>query len=265
MIRWGKKGFTQIALAAGGMALLLAGSMLRPALAEETREETRMESLPVDVQIPPDTAPSSQPAPPSPALTSFDAVLGCMDGLLQGTGVKAVHITVAGLSDLEGKMVASRDKMAGALLAMSTNSQAFRVIDFDTHQNDLVRLFADMMDSGASTLVLPTYYVRGMATNPVAPSRSMTIRTLDLHVGLTETRIFLPGTTTRLTLTVFEPDGDGVVRGRIDSRDNWSVEGVFATPSHFREPVEALVDLGMVELMGKLTHIPYRNCLPAGE
>ncbi|KAF0116488.1 MAG: hypothetical protein FD149_1385 [Rhodospirillaceae bacterium] len=259
MMRWGRKGFTRTVLAAGGMTALVAGGMIRPARGEETRTE----APPIEVQIPPDSVPASRPAP-----ASFDAVLGCMDGLLQGGGIKNVHITVVGLPDLEGKMVAGRDTMAGALLAMSANSQAFQVIDFDSSQSDLTQLFADTMASGASTLVLPTYYVRGTATNTFAPARpgfAMAVQTLDLHVGLTETRIYVPGTTTRLTLTLFEPDGNGVMRGRVDSRDGWSVEDIFATPRHFSEPVEALVDLGLVELLGKLAHVPYRDCLSARE
>ncbi len=261
---WGRRPSKKSAARAGrGIALLLAGGMAQVTAAESPAPDMQIQRP----EEPPSIVAASAP---TPTLATFGSTLACVDDLLQKAGVRDVHVTVAGIPDEEGRMIASRDGMVTVLSAMSLNSEAFRVIDFDTSQGDLAQLFTDVTVAGANRLVLPTYYLRGTMTSRHAPwpptaNTAMTVHALDLHVGLTQTRTYVPGVATRLTLTLFEPDENGLVQGRILSRDGWALAGLFTTSHHLNEPAQTLVELGLAEVVGKLARVPYRTCLPLHE
>lgn len=271
--RW-RKSITEAVIATGSTVGLLAAGMTGTTAAEVPPPKTAGSISTPTVQIQ-SSKPEGRPVPTlsisgvtMPTLAAFDTILKCMDGLLHRAGVKDVPVTMAGIPDTEGRIAASRDQVAAVLLALSTESEAFRIIDFDTSQGDLAQLFTDVATAGASGLGLPTYYVRGTMTSRHAPwppraGTAMAIYTLDLHTGVTQTRTYVPAAATRLTLTLFEPNENGLIQGQLLSRDGWTLTGLFSTPQHLSDPAQTLVELGLVELIGKLVRLPYYNCLPA--
>lgn len=213
------------------------------------------------------TAPAApQPVWPGAVPKEYvERVLACMDDMLSHSGTKDIYVASPGVSGPDGGPSASRDTTVATLLAMSERSQAFHLIDYDTTQGDLNALFADASTTGVAKLNLPNYYIRG-ALAEVRPSgvagagRPIGAFTLDLNVGHTPTRAILPGASTRLALTQFLGD-DGATRAKVTSRAGWSVELTLAGPAEVAMPARTLVELGLVEVVGRMTHTSYQDCL----
>lgn len=223
--------------------------------------------------------------PKTPAvktITTFTQALRCMDELFLANGKQDIVITSAGIPDATGKARAGdKEMMISAISKMSIKSNAFQFIDLTAGQSgegDLAMLF--QMKGGASTKI-PDYYIRGAITqlddNTVKESKGAGIAfpfldlgfskdqafdliSMDMCIGDAATRQILPETTTSNTMVITKGGRSGEAGGKISkmgisfNKDLSRSEGVGAT-------YRTLIELGLIETLGKFTRVPYWKCL----
>ncbi|MDP2785171.1 MAG: DUF4384 domain-containing protein [Sulfurimicrobium sp.] len=223
--------------------------------------------------------------PKTPAvktITNFTQALRCMDELFLANGKQGIVITSAGIPDATGKARAGdKEMMISAISKMTMKSNAFEFIDLTSGQSgegDLAKLFE--LKGGGGTKI-PDYYIRGAVTqlddNAVRESKgfgialpfldlgyskdqSFDIISMDMSVGDASTRRILPETNTSNTMIITKGGRSGEAGGKISkmglsfNKDLSRTEGVGAT-------YRTLIELGLIEALGKFTRVPYWKCL----
>jgi len=215
-------------------------------------------------------------------VTNFTPALRCMDDLLLAYGKRDIVITTAGIPDSTGKvMVGTKEMLISAASRMSVKSRALTFIDYDTESSDLLTLFQDIQAAGAFQHKLPSYYIRGAVTQlddnaisaqqgagialpfldlGVSRDQVSSVVSIDMNVGETTTRMILPGINASNSLVITRTGTGGDVGGKIGNLGfafNMSLNRAEGLGSGVR----ALIELGMIELVGKLTNTPYWKCL----
>lgn len=227
----------------------------------------------------------TEAAPKTPAvktITSFTQALRCMDELFLANGKQGIVITSAGIPDATGKAHAGdKEMMISAISKMTLKSNAFEFIDLTAGQSgegDLMKLFE--LKGGGGTKV-PDYYIRGAVTqlddNTVRESKgaglalpffdfgtskdkSYDLISMDMSIGDAMTRRILPETNTSNTMVITKSGRSGEAGAKIDkmglsfNKDLSRSEGVGAT-------YRTLIELGLIEALGKFTRVPYWKCL----
>jgi hypothetical protein len=224
-------------------------------------------------------------APKAPAvktITNFTQALRCMDELFLANGKRGIVITSAGIPDATGKARAGdKEMMISAISKMTLKSNAFEFIDLtagQTGEGDLSLLF-ELKGGGATKI--PDYYIRGAVTqlddNAVRESKgfgvalpfldvgfskdqSFDLISMDMSIGDAATRRIMPETNTSNTMIISKGGRSGEAGGKIEkmglsfNKDLSRTEGVGAT-------YRTLIELGLIEALGKFTRVPYWRCL----
>jgi hypothetical protein len=224
-------------------------------------------------------------APKTPAvktITNFTQALRCMDELFLSNGKRGIVITSAGIPDNTGKAKAGdKEMMISALSKMTMKSNAFEFIDLTAGtfgENDLVTLFEL---KGKGNTKIPDYYIRGAVTqlddNAVRESKgaglalpfldigyakeqSFNLISVDMSVGDAATRRILPETNTSNTMIITNSGRSGEAGGKVIkmglnfNKDLSRTEGLGAA-------YRTLIELGLIEVLGKFTRVPYWKCL----
>jgi len=221
--------------------------------------------------------------------TPFTPALRCMDALMFSAGTRDLTLLMEELRDATQRVpVSARDMMASALSDMTRRSRALRVSAFGADQAHLQQLL-QQAQAGATEgalpnpfAVLPQYSLRGSisqldedvqrrGTSLGAAAERFGLRlgsetrlsVLGFDAALVDSATFqlLPGVSSRNTVVVTRRDrsaGDGRAQLR-----GAGVEFAFST-AHSEGTAQAarsMVELAAVELVGKLTRLPYWQCL----
>lgn len=220
--------------------------------------------------------------PKTPAIktiTNFSQALRCMDELFLAFGKTGIVISSAGIPDETGKVkLGTKEMMISAIAKMTMRSNAFEFIDYHSQGDDLSNLFQTI---GVASLKKPDYYIRGAITqmddNAVRNNKgagislpfldlgyskdeSFDLISMDMSVGETATRRILPLTNTSNTMVITKGGKSGEGGGKLGklglsfNLDMSRSEGVGAT-------TRALLELGIIETLGKFTQVPYWRCL----
>ena len=214
-------------------------------------------------------------------ITSFTNSLRCMDDLFLSYGKKDIVITSDGLPDKTGQITTgTKEMMISAISIMSTKSGAFRFVDVDRTQDSLFWIQENWIGV-RDGLLAPNYYVRGAITQVdagvmndnqsagfsipqfsigVARDRLVSVVSMDLNIGDVVTRQIKPGLSSTNSIAVVKSGRGGDTEGLIDKA------GLFFEISNDRsqgshQSVRTLVELGLIEVLGKLTQVPYWRCL----
>ncbi len=220
--------------------------------------------------------------PVAKTVTNFTPALRCMDDLMLAYGKKDIVITTAGLPDSTGRVMAgTKEMLISAASRMSIKSRALSFIDYDTERNDLLALFQDIQAAGAFQHKLPNYYIRGAITqldeNAIDSQRGggialpwldlgmskdqvSSVVSMDMNIGETTTRMILPGMSASNSLVVTRA-GDSKDAGGKIGKVGFSFNMSLNKAEGLGSGVRALVELGMIEVIGKLTNVPYWKCL----
>lgn len=221
--------------------------------------------------------------PKTPAqknITSFTDALRCMDDLYADYGIRDVIITSAGVPDATGKIQAgTKDMMISAISQMSRKSKAFRFVDFDQNQVDI--LAVQQLVGVTDNLLIPTFYIRGAITQLDAgvasdrmgggiafPNMSLgmnkdqmvSVVSMDLNIGEIASRQIIPGMQTSNSISIVRRGQGADLDGKIQK------VGVFFNVAMDRSEgthasVRTLLELSLIEVLGKLTQVPYWKCL----
>lgn len=220
-------------------------------------------------------------APATKTFTSFSGALRCMDDLLLAYGKKDIVITSAGLPDATGKIsVGTKEMLISAIAKMSIKSKAFKFIDYETKDSDLATLFNDLKSVG-STNIIPSYYIRGAITQlddnaldsqkgfsialpfldfGISKDQVQSLVSVDMSVVESTTRAVLAETSSSNTMIITRAGRSNEGGGKI-GKAGLSINMSLNKSEGAGAAVRALVELGTVETIGRLTKTPYWKCL----
>lgn len=225
------------------------------------------------------TSAASAKTAPTKNITNFSQALRCMDNLFLQHDKKGIVITSAGIPDMTGKVsTGTKEMLITAVSKMTLKSRAFDFIDLHRADDDLGNLFAM---KGAGPTFLPDYYIRGSITQmddsairegkggglalPFldlggAKNIQYDLLSMDMSVGEAASRRILPETSTANTMIISKEGKSGEAGGKIMKMglsfnlDLSKSEGVGAA-------TRTLVELGLIETLGRFTKVPYWKCL----
>ena len=222
---------------------------------------------------------------PVRSVSSFSESLVCMDRMLREAQLPTTLITSKQFIDFSGKVpVATKEMITTSLSQMSRLSNAFRFVDFEVdiaRQDTVQNLTTILLNNNQMQLQRPALYVSGaiafvdqsVTNNSMdagvsgarvdlgySRSRSATIIGLEVHLGDFRTRTLIPGIDSANEV-VTGGGGEGLdVGGRIGSygvKFNVGRDYAIGTGAAMR----TLVDLAMIEVVGKWARVPYWQCL----
>lgn len=225
------------------------------------------------------TAAAAPKTPATKTITNFTQALRCMDQLFLAHGKQGIVITSAGVPDETGKVrTGTKEMVITAIAKMTLQSNAFEFIDFHGGGDDLARLFEARGDASRK---IPDYYIRGSITqmddNSVRSSKgagislpfldlgyskdeSFDLISMDMSIGEAATRKILPVTSTSNTMVMVKGGKSGEAGGKLGkiglsfNMDLSRSEGLGAT-------TRTLLELSLIETLGKFTQVPYWRCL----
>ena len=220
------------------------------------------------------------------AVTNFTPALRCMDDMLFQQGVRDVSLMMEELRDATQKVpVSARDMMTSAISDMTRRSRAVRLSVFGSDQQNLMQLLQQAQKQSAFA-VIPRYSLRGTISQMddsverrggsvglSLPERLFGVRfgadtrfsVLGFDAALVdnESMTLLPGVSSKNLTVLASRDanaGDGEAR-----LTNPGLDVVFSFSANRSEgPSQAarnMVELAAIELVGKLTRLPYWQCL----
>ena len=213
-------------------------------------------------------------------IDNFNEALRCMDQMFAALGKRDVYITTAGIPDATGLIAAGTKEMfISAVSQMSERSGAFRFVDYDPTQTD-VQILSELVGL-REDFVAPRYYVRGAITQldsgvtnsslgaslslpgfslAASHDQVVSVISMDLNVGQLVTRQIMPGITSNNSIAVVQ-SSNGANVGGIVGKAGLSFNVSLDRSEGFHQAVRTLVDLSTIEVLGKLTHVPYWECL----
>lgn len=222
-------------------------------------------------------------AKPFRTITGFAESLRCMDHLFIAYGVRELPILVEELADATKKVNAgTRDMLISAVAEMSKRSRAVRLITFGPDVSNLANFLANA-ETKEAYQALPVFDIRGSISQldegvykkqieagvtissvgiGAAKTGDASILALDLSIINARDYTVVPGVVARNSALIYKQgagaDGDaeykkfGINFGLTVSRNEGRAQAL-----------RTLVELAAIELMGKLTKVPYWICLGA--
>jgi peptidoglycan hydrolase-like protein with peptidoglycan-binding domain len=230
-------------------------------------------------------------------LTNFSEPLRCMDRLFLSYGVEGLTITSAGIPDETGSVAAgTKDMLISSISRMSRKSEAFTFVDYDAQQTDVHDLQGLL--GFTDEFVIPNYYIRGAITqldegvlnkaanasiayqNQVAVEdevglgtsgflglgagasfdETISVVSLDLNMGFLSSRQILSGASAQNSIAVAQRTVDGGIAGTI-SKVGLNFNVALNKGEGLHQAVRTLVELSTIEVLGRLTEVPYWRCL----
>lgn len=215
-------------------------------------------------------------------ITNFTESLKCMDDLFLAYGKRGITITTVGIPDSTGKVAAgTKEMLISSISRASIKSKAFQYIDYDSERQDLLNLLQNKADSGAAQFKIPDFYIRGAITQldenaldeqaaasialpwgdlGMSKDQVVSLVSLDLNMGEVTTRTILPGVGASNTIAVARAGVGGDAGGAISKMGlQFSINMNKSEGLH--QAVRVLIELGLIETLGKLAAVPYWQCL----
>ena len=222
---------------------------------------------------------------PGRSFSSYSTSLACMDHLLRDMRLPTTLITSKYIPDASGKVtVAAKEMVITALSQMSRTSSAFRFVDYEVdivRQDTVQNLTTLLLGANQMQIQRPALYVSGAISfvdqniinnrsdvgtsayrleTAYSKNRASTLVGLEMHLGEFRTRTLIPGIESANEV-VISNGGQGLdVAGRIGS---YGVQ--FNVGRDFTQGTGAalrtLVELGVIEIIGKWARVPYWQCL----
>jgi len=222
---------------------------------------------------------------PGRSISSFSDSLMCMDRMFRNSHMLTVLITSKQLPDYSGRVaVAAKEMVVTALSQMSRVSSAFRYVDYEVdiaRQDTVQNLTTILLNNNQIQLQRPALYVSGAVSfmdqnvlrNNVdigtsasrletgySANRSGAVLGMELHLGDFRTRTIIPGLDSANEVVIGNGSQGLDLSGRIGTYGvQFSVGRDYAQGSG--PAVRTLVELGMIELLGKWSRLPYWQCL----
>jgi curli biogenesis system outer membrane secretion channel CsgG len=217
---------------------------------------------------------------PARTLSNFSEALRCMDNLLWVHGKRDIYLTSNGVPDETGRLLGgTKEMLITAVSRMSDKSNAFSFVDFEPALDSVNALY--WMVGVRPEFRAPSYYIRGAVTQldenvladaasagislpkldlSVSKDQIVSVISLDLNVGELTTRRILPGITASNSIAVVQ-SGQGADAGGIINKAGLSFQVSLNRSEGMHQALRTLVELSTIEVLGKLTRVPYWQCL----
>jgi Domain of unknown function (DUF4384) len=222
---------------------------------------------------------------PTRSLSSFSESLMCMDRMLRESQLPTTLITSKSIPDFSSRVpAAAKDMIITALSQMSRLSHAFRYVDYEVdiaRQDTVQNLTTILLNNNQMQLQRPALYVSGAIAyvdqnvinnrfdvgtsasrldTGYSQSKNATVIGLELHLGDFRTRTLIPGIDSANEV-IIGGSGQGLdLAGRIgDYGVKFNVGRDYAIGAG--GALRTLIDLGMIEMVGKWARVPYWQCL----
>lgn len=222
---------------------------------------------------------------PTRSFSSMSPSLMCMDHMFRQADVPTTLITAKQIPDVSGKIaVATKDMIVTSLSQMSRLSNAFRYIDYEvdiSRQDTVQNMTAIMLNNNQMQLQKPALYVSGAVSfvdqniisnhfdtgtsatrleTGYSNNRNASLIGLDLHLGDFKTRTIIPGLDSANEVVIGNASQGLDLAGKIGSYGiQFNVGRDYSQGSG--AAIRTLVDLAMIELVGKWSRLPYWRCL----
>lgn len=222
---------------------------------------------------------------PVRSITSLTPSLACMDQMLRASEVPTTLVSSKYIGDPSGKVaVATKDMVVTSLSQMSRLSNAFRYVDYEVdiaRQDTVQNLTTILLNTNQVQLQRPALYFSGSisfvdqnvinstmaagvsgtrAEAAYSRNKNATIIGLEMHLGDFRSRTLIPGMDSANEVVV-GAGGQGLdLAGRIGTYGvqlNVGRDYALGTGA----AVRTLVDLAVIELVGKWARVPYWQCL----
>lgn len=222
---------------------------------------------------------------PTRSFSSMSPSLMCMDQMFRQAELPTTLITSKQIPDVSGKIaVATKDMIVTSLSQMSRLSNAFRYIDYEvdiSRQDTVQNMTAIMLNNNQMQLQKPALYVSGAVSfvdqnvisnhfetgtsatrleTGYSNNRNANLIGLDLHLGDFKTRTIIPGLDSANEVVIGNASQGLDLAGKIGSYGvQFNVGRDYTQGSG--AAIRTLVDLAMIELIGKWSRLPYWRCL----
>jgi uncharacterized protein DUF4384 len=219
---------------------------------------------------------------PFRTITGFSNGLRCMDNMMIDYGVRDVSMLVEEILDSTKKVNAgTRDMLITAMSDMTRRSRAVRLVAFGKDATNAISFLASAQRQSAYE-VIPQFDIKGSVSQfdenvirnqkdagfsitpfvnlGISRDAASSILGLDLSVLLTEDMSVLSGVTSRNSVVILKSgrgfDGDAAYH-----KFGISYTMNLSKSEGQAQALRGLVELAVIELMGKLTRTPYWKCL----
>jgi len=218
---------------------------------------------------------------PQRNVTDFSAALRCMDDTLIAFGTRDIVIIVEELQDQTRRLGAgTRDMMVSAFSDMTRRSRAIRLVTFGQDNQNIVFLM-QQLEKRTPFGVLPQFDIRGSVTQfdedvlrrdiagganvglfstQLSRGTQFNVLGFDASVISVPDLTLVPGVTSKNTVIV--------ARDERAIENNASIRKVglnfnmrVTQGAGIAQALRNMVELASVELVGKLTRVPYWTCL----
>lgn len=219
---------------------------------------------------------------PQRSITGFSPALRCMDTLMLDYGVHDVTMLTEEINDETKKLNAgTRDMLISAVSDMSRRSRAVRLVAFGKDTLNVVS-FLSAAQTTAVYQAIPRYDIKGSVSQfdenliknqkdlgfgffpylnlGSANDASTSMLGLDLSVLTTSDMGVLPGVTSRNSVVIMK-QGKGIDGDAAYHKFGINYSMNLARSEGQSQALRGLVELAVVELIGKLTKTPYWTCL----
>ncbi len=216
---------------------------------------------------------------PTKTVTNFSDAISCMDRMLGKAKIKGIMVTADNIPDATGKIKGgTKEMLITTLSSMAATSEA---IDFISYGSDLGGIGNLTQFNSANKAERPDFFIRGAITQAdknvqqeqqgggldvgfanasLYQDSGADLISLDLNVGLVRNLKIAPGINSRNTIVVGRKGQSGEIGATIQKLGvMYSVNMMEAEGSH--QALRTLVELGLVEIVGKMTKLPYWRCL----
>jgi Domain of unknown function (DUF4384) len=221
---------------------------------------------------------------PFRSITGFSNALRCMDNLMIDYGIRDVSMLVEDILDQTKKVNAgTRDMLITAVSDMTRRSRAARVVAFGRDATNVITFLASAQRQSAYD-VIPQFDIKGSVTQydenvirnqkdaglgiqpflnlGISRDAASSILGLDLSVLTTEDMSVLSGVTSRNSVVILRT-GKGFDADAAYHKFGVSFSMSLSRSEGQSQALRGLVELAVIELMGKLTKTPYWTCLGA--
>ena len=219
-------------------------------------------------------------ATPQRTITNFSNALRCMDDLFIRYNISNVSVGAQDIPDsTEIVSAGTKDMLITALSNMSARSRAIRFVALGSDLQDITR-FHQLHPR--KSFRAPDFFIRGAITQvdqgvlesqarvgvaladalslSASADRIASIVSLDLNLGLVSTLQMVPAVSSSNSIAVIRRGAGASATGAIQKL-GLLFEVDFARSEGLHHATRTLVDLGTIELMGRLAQVPYWECL----
>ncbi len=231
-----------------------------------------------------DKALSRNPAEkPVVNITTFSDSLECMDEMLIQFEVPVITVTAQDIPNRStdvGITNGAKEMLITSMSKLSERSERIRFVSFGSDLRDVVLL--QQAHSKKDTFSVPDFFIRGGITQydrnvissrigtglnhedwntTISGGQGISFAGLDLNAGLVRNLQMLSGVTSNNVLAIYDKGMGTEVGARLNSVGTFFDFGLDKQDG-LGQAVRNMIDLGAIEIVGKLYDIPYLTCLP---